>query len=335
MTKLKLIRYTLALILIGLMVAVSERLDQPEILFPEISALVLGLWVVNKEIWTVSRPMFVLLLTVSAVVGVLLVRYSPFPILVNVAISFTFTSFCLIVSRTTLVPITSAALLPLLLGTHSFVYPFSVFIMSTLVVIGQWLLIKKTPHQVVIYRKRKGHHEHRPMHWVKLLFFLLLIAALPLYLGKSYVVVPPLITMFVEFSTSSAGFRNRPTQIYFLIIISAFLGALFQYYLHIVLGISLLNTALLLFVCLFSLFEVAQKIFVPACAIALVPMIIPPNMLLTYPLQVTIGAGVFIFVSMFFFQKCYRWPRPHLLVCFVPEFVRLRLPRPKQIKSTE
>ncbi|HXO77721.1 MAG TPA: hypothetical protein VN824_20850, partial [Puia sp.] len=307
---------------------VSERLEQPEILFPEISALVLGLWVVDKQIWTVSKPMFVLLLTVSAFFGVLLVRYSPLPLLVNVAISFTFTSICLILSRTTLVPITSAALLPILLGTDSFIYPLSVFIMSALVALGQWLLVKKRPDQVVAYRKEKGHHEHRPKHWIKLLFYLLLIAALPLYMGKPYFIVPPLVTMFVEFSTSSAGFRNRPMQVYLLVIISAVLGALCQYYLHIRLGVSLLNTVLLLFVCLFALFEIVGKIFVPACAIALVPMIIPNNRVLSYPLEVAIGAGVFLFVSMVFFQKCYLWKRPQLLVCFVPEFVRSRIPRP-------
>ncbi|MEN0056490.1 MAG: hypothetical protein AAGC65_22620 [Mucilaginibacter sp.] len=328
MTKRKLIRYILSLIIIGLMVGVSEWLEQPEILFPEISALVLGLWVVDKQIWTISKPMFVLLLTVSAVFGVLLVRYSPFPALVNVAISFTFTSFCLIISRTTLVPITSAALLPLLLGTDSFIYPLSVFIMSVLVVLGQWLLVKKKPQQVIIYRKERGHHEHRPGHWIKLLFYLLIIGALPLYTGNPYFIVPPLITMFIEFSTSSAGFRNRPLQVYLLIIISAILGAMFQYYLHIKLGVSLLITVLLLFVCLFFVFEVVGKIFVPACAIALVPMIIPVSRVLSYPLQVAIGAGVFLFVSMFFFQKCYRWKRPHLLVCFVPAFVRSRIQRP-------
>ena len=314
--------------MIALMVGVSERLEQPEILFPEISALVLGLWVVDKQIWTVSKPMFVLLLTVSAFFGVLLVRYSPLPLLVNVAISFTFTSICLILSRTTLVPITSAALLPILLGTDSFIYPLSVFIMSALVALGQWLLVKKRPDQVVAYRKEKGHHEHRPKHWIKLLFYLLLIAALPLYMGKPYFIVPPLVTMFVEFSTSSAGFRNRPMQVYLLVIISAVLGALCQYYLHIRLGVSLLNTVLLLFVCLFALFEIVGKIFVPACAIALVPMIIPNNRVLSYPLEVAIGAGVFLFVSMVFFQKCYLWKRPQLLVCFVPEFVRSRIPRP-------
>jgi len=200
--------------------------------------------------------------------------------------------------------------------------------MSALVALGQWLLVKKRPDQVVAYRKEKGHHEHRPKHWIKLLFYLLLIAALPLYMGKPYFIVPPLVTMFVEFSTSSAGFRNRPMQVYLLVIISAVLGALCQYYLHIRLGVSLLNTVLLLFVCLFALFEIVGKIFVPACAIALVPMIIPNNRVLSYPPEVAIGAGVFLFVSMVFFQKCYLWKRPQLLVCFVPEFVRSRIPRP-------
>jgi hypothetical protein len=309
------------------MVGISEWLKQPETLFPEIAALVTGLWVVDKKIWTISRPMFVLLLTVSALFGVVLVLYSPFPPLVNIAVSFTFTSYCLILSRTTLVPITSAALLPVLMGTDSFIYPFSVFVLSIIVISGQWVLTKKIPGQVVIHQKEKGDPIHHPKQWLKILIYLLLIAALPLYAGKPYFIVPPLITMFIETSASTAGFRNRPLQVYLLIIVSALLGAMSQYYLHMIMGISLLNTVLLLFICLFLLFEAVGKIFVPACAIALIPMIIPENQVLSYPLQVSIGTGVFLFVSMVFFQKCYRWRRSHLLICFVPAFVRVKILR--------
>ncbi|MCV9930271.1 hypothetical protein OIU83_21615 [Flavobacterium sp. LS1R49] len=330
MNRLKLIRYLLALIIICLMAGVSEWLGEKEILFPEMAALVLGLWVVDKKIWTVGRPMLVVLMTVCAVFGILIVRYSPFPLLVNIGISFVFTSLCLSITRTTLIPITSAAMLPVLMGTHSFVYPVSVFIMSILVVFGQWLLVKNKLRQIITLNTKKGHYVHNPKHWIKLLFWLLAIAAIPVYFGKVYFIVPPLVVMFIEFSSSSAGFRNRPIQIYFIMIISAVLGALFQYYLHIVLGLPLVFTVLILFVCLFIFFEIAGKPFAPACAIALVPMIIPQQNLLSYPFQVAIGAGVFLFVAMIFFLKCYQWKRTHLLVCFVPQFIRYRIERPKR-----
>lgn len=329
MNKLKLIRYLLAIIIIGLMVGASEWLGQKEILFPEMAALVLGLWVIDKKIWTITRPMLVILMTVCAFCGILVVQYSPFPVLINIAISFTFTSLCLIVTRSTLIPITSAAMLPVFLGTDSLVYPASVFIMSFLVVSGQWLLEKKGLRHIVVDNKKK-YYKHSPKHWGRLLFWLILIAAIPAYVGKLYFIVPPLVVMFIEFSSSSSGFRNRPLQVYMIIVIAAILGTFAQYYLYTILGLPKVYTVLLLFLCLFILFEIVQKPFAPACAIALVPMIIPQENILLYPFQVAVGAGVFLFVSMFFFLKCYRWKREHLLVCFVPLFIRSRIARPKR-----
>lgn len=316
--------------MIALMVGVSQWIGEKEVLFPEMAALALGLWVIDKKIWTISRPMLVVLMTVCAFFGILLVTYSPFPLLVNIAISFAFTSLCLIVTRTTLIPITSAAMLPVLLGTDSLIYPISVFVMSILVVSGQWFLEKNKLRHVVALDKKKGHYKHSKKHWARLFFWLLLITAIPVFTGKVYFIVPPLVVMFIEFSSSSSGFRNRPLQVYFVVIIAAILGTLSQYYLHSILGISQVYTVLLLFICLFFLFEIVGKPFAPACAIALVPMIIPQQNVLYYPFQVAIGAAVFLFVSMFFFLKCYRWKREHLLVCFVPDFLRSRIERPKR-----
>lgn len=312
------------------MVGVSEWLGEKEILFPEMAALVLGLWVIDKKIWTISRPMLVILMTTCSIFGILLVCCSPFPLLVNIAISFVYTSLCLIVTRTSLTPITSATMLPVLLGTDSLIYPISVFVMSILVVSGQWLLEKNGLRHVVALDKKRGHYKHNTKHWIRLLFWLLLIAAIPVYTGKVYFIVPPLVVMFIEFSSSSSGFHNRPLQVYFVVIIAAILGTLSQYYLHTILGIPQIYTVLMLFICLFLLFEIVGKPFAPACAVALVPMIIPQQNILYYPGQVAIGAAVFLFVSMVFFLKCYRWKREHLLVCFVPDFFRRRIERPNR-----
>ncbi|MBF7091982.1 HPP family protein [Flavobacterium sp. ALJ2] len=315
--------------MIGLMISVSEWLDEKEVLFPEMAALVLGLWVIDKKTWTVSRPMLIILMTVCAVFGILLVRYSPFPLLVNIAISFAFTSLCLIITRTTLIPITSAAMLPVLMGTHSLVYPASVFVMSILVITGQWLLEKNRLRKTIPSNIKKSAIHH-PKHWIKLFIWLLLIAVIPVFTGQVYFIVPPLVVMFIEFSSSSAGFRNRPVQVFLIMVTAGVLGTIFQYYLHILLGLPLVYTVLLLFSCLFVFFEIIEKPFAPACAIALVPMIIPQKNVLAYPFQVAVGTAVFIFVAMCFFQKCYRWKRAHLLICFIPQPIRLKMKRPKR-----
>ena len=325
MNKLKLIRYLLGLIMIGLMVGVSEWLGEKEVIFPEVAALILGLWVIDKKVWTISRPMVVVLMTVSALFGLLLVRYSPFPMLANIAISFIFTSLCLFFSRTSLIPIISASMLPVLLSTHSWIYPLSVFSMSLILVCVQWVFEKKGLRQFVSTNSNKSPYRHSLGHWSKLLVGMLFIAVIPVYTGNMYFIVPPLVVTFVEFSSSSAGFRNRPVQIFFVLVVSAILGASFQCVLHEALGFSELSTVLLLFACLFLFIEVIGKPFAPACAIALVPMIIPEQNLLLYPLQVAGGAALFLSMAMVFFLKCYRWKRAQLVVCFVPKFMRNRL----------
>ncbi|MFA6832000.1 MAG: HPP family protein [Bacteroidaceae bacterium] len=325
MKKIKLIRYIFALITIGLMAGISEWLGEKEIIFPEIAALILGLWIIDKKVWTISRPMVVVLMTVSAIFGILLVCYSPFPILANIAISFIFTSLCLIITRTTLIPIISASMLPVLLGTDSWVYPLSIFSMNLILVCIQWFFEKKGLRKVINFNSSESPYQHNLWHWVKLLVGLMFIAVIPMYTGNMYMIVPPLVVTFVEFSSSSAGFRNRPVQIFFVLVVSAILGTFFQYTLHHVLGISEVYTILLLFVCQFLFLEAVGKPFAPACAIAIIPMIIPQQDILLYPLQVAGGATIFLFVSMVFFLKCYRWNRIQLFICFVPKVIRNRM----------
>ena len=311
--------------MIGFMVGVAEWLGEKEIIFPEIAALILGLWIIDKKVWTISRPMVVLLMTVNALFGIFLVRYSPFPMLANIAISFIFTSLCLFFSRTNLFPIISASMLPVVLGTHSWVYPLSVFSMSLILVCVQWFFEKKGLRKFVNLNSNKSPYRHSLWHWLKLLVGLLFIAVIPVYTGKMYFIVPPLVVTFVEFASSSAGFRNRPVQIFFVLVVSATLGSFFQFALHGVLGFSEVTTVLALFASLFLFIEVVGKPFAPACAIALIPMIIPQQNVLLYPLQVAGGAALFLFVAMVFFLKCYRWNRARLWVCFVPEFMRSRV----------
>ena len=327
MKKDKLIRYIFGLITIGLMVGVSEWLGEKEIIFPEIAALILGLWIIDKKVWIISKPMVVVLMTVSAILGILLVRYSPFPILANIAISFTFTSLCLIITRTTLIPIISASMLPVLLSTNSWVYPLSIFLMSIIVVSVQWFFEKKGLRKVINFNSNKSPYKHNIWHWIKLLIGLMFIAVIPVYTGEMFIIVPPLVVTFVEFSSSSAGFRNRPVQIFFVLVISAILGTFFQYTMHNLLGISELYTVLLLFVCQFLFLEAVGKPFAPSCAIAIIPMIIPQQDILLYPIHVAVGAAIFLLVSMVFFLKCYRWKRAQLLVCFVPNIIRNRISR--------
>lgn len=83
-------RYACSLVMILLMIGVAEILQEKEIIFPEMAALTIGMWIVDKRVWRIKTGQMLLLMTLGACTGVLLVLYSPFPLVVNIAIAFLF-----------------------------------------------------------------------------------------------------------------------------------------------------------------------------------------------------------------------------------------------------
>ena len=98
---------------------------------------------------------------------------------------------------------------------------------------------------------------------------------------------------------------------------------------------ALRHYACLLFLCLFTLFEWSGKFFAPVGAVALIPMIIPEQDLMWFPLQIAVGAAGFIGVAMILFLKCYKWPRAYLIVCMIPTFMRRTRKRKTRSKMVE
>jgi hypothetical protein len=73
-------RYACSLVMILLMIGVAEILQEKEIIFPEMAALTIGMWIVDKRVWRIKTGQMLLLMTLGACTGVLLVLYSPFPL---------------------------------------------------------------------------------------------------------------------------------------------------------------------------------------------------------------------------------------------------------------
>ena len=63
-------RYFYAMLMILLMIGVAEWLGEKEIIFPEMAALTIGMWIVDKRVWQVRRLLVVVLMTLGAAAGV-------------------------------------------------------------------------------------------------------------------------------------------------------------------------------------------------------------------------------------------------------------------------
>ena len=121
---------------------------------------------------------------------------------------------------------------------------------------------------------------------------------------------------------SKAGFRNRPVQVLLVLFTAAVVGVFFQVVGHGYLHLPEVVVVFPIFICMFFLFEFLEKFFAPAGAVALIPMIVPEEGLFWLPLQVLVGATLFIGLAMICFQRCLHWPRAQLIVCLVPPFIR-------------
>lgn len=291
-------RYAASLGLVAAMVAAAELLGEQEVVFPEIAALAAGMWVIDKQVWRAGRRQAVWLMTLAAAAGWLIARIPGLPPLGGIALGFLFAAGCQVLTRTSLAPMLSACILPVTLGADSPVYPVAVFLLTLTLSGGQlWMERRKlrTPLPPAFHLPRR---RDECLIWLRLFAVLMLVAALPLHAGFTYFVLPPLVVTFVEFSRPGAGLHKAYGTIWLLIVAGAALGAGFRWLLCVELGMPQAAAALAACACLFALFERCGRIFAPAGAVTLIPLLIPAGDLSVYPLQVAAGAAVLIAAGM-------------------------------------
>ena len=126
--------------MVCLMVGVSQWLNEPEIIFPEITALTIGSWLAPKQVWKTSPIKLILLILIYAILGVLMVRYIDLFLELKIIVAFTICSVGLLISKTTFAPLISACILPILMGTESWIYPIAATFMTIIIVIVQKFL---------------------------------------------------------------------------------------------------------------------------------------------------------------------------------------------------
>ncbi len=134
------VRSIVCIALAAAMVGVSELLGEKEIIFPEITALTVGAIAAPKHSWKVSRARMIILIAVCSVIGILIVRFSPFPKAVGLTAAFALCQVIYLMSGTSFAPLISAAALPVLMDTETIIYPISAVTMTALTCLAQYIL---------------------------------------------------------------------------------------------------------------------------------------------------------------------------------------------------
>ncbi len=295
-------RYIFGALLAFVMVFIAELSGEKEIIFPEICALTIGAWISEKQPWMTNKRRIFFLMTISSLFGVLIVRYVPLPLIFQVCLCFGFTGFILTLLKTNFIPIISACILPVYLGTKSWVYPLSVAVMALIIIVAQWYMEKFHMRPVNKFIPVKFSLKKQIIKWSKLLLVFGFIALMPFKVHQIYFLAPPLIVMFTELSNPKSKVRKKIWHIITLMFFSALIGCILRLLLNIYLGLPLFICTLSSCVILFIATSKVKISFPPAGAILLIPMILDKNLLLMFPFEVLAGAITLGFTALIMFK---------------------------------
>ena len=296
------IPYISTLLLVGLMVGIAELLNEKEIIFPEITALAVGYMVAQKRSWKVNGKRMLLLITICATVGVLIVRYSGLALFPQMIIAFSFAQILFMFSGTTFAPFVSAIVLPVMMQTKSFIYPISAVILTILVIGFHQLFLKMKIREDEEYIPVMLNSKDDIIDTALRIVCVAIVGFVAIYFNYTFIIAPPLLVAFTEFSRPRNKVRNKPIKTVLVITGCALVGSLSRYLLTIKLELPLTVSALIATLIMLLILTYTKMYMPPVGAITILSMIIPEISVITYPLQIFVGSVVIILLSRVFFM---------------------------------
>jgi hypothetical protein len=293
----------LTVLVIVLMVAAAERLGEREIIFPEIAAIATGYLLSPRRTWMTNSRRILILIGVCACMGVAIVRFLPLPLYVQVCIAFAAAQVIYVYSGTSFAPLVSAIVLPVILQTRSLVYPLSAIILTFLIVFLRHLL------QGFGFREREKFKPiPRPgvQTWIDVILRIVCVSALAfaaLYVRWTFVIAPPLLVAFTEFTNRGGRARKKPVSVILLITMCALAGASSRMLLCVRLGMPLTLAAFTASVLMLIIIYIFGLYLPPAGAATILAMLIPEEALLLYPVQILVGVSALMGMALLFFRS--------------------------------
>ena len=282
----------LTVCIIALMIAASEVFGEREIIFPEIAAIAVGMLLAPHRPWQTSRMRVLVLITLSAVVGLAVSVLLPLPLWEKMCVAFLLAQVLLVFGGTSFAPLVSAAVLPVMLGTESMVYLIAAVSLTALI-----LLVNFTLERLGL----RAPEPYRPVHppegraWARVMLrcaFGCVCIAIAVTLRARYMVAPPMLVAFTEFMNAESPAKRKPVKAVALIALCAAAGAVSRLALTVGLGLPLTVSAVAAAVILLWLLREFGILLPPAAALTVLAMLIPQSDLVIYPVEILAGIAV-------------------------------------------
>lgn len=284
-------------VIIALMTGVSEYLGDREIIFPEIAALAVGFLCAPKRTWQVdSRRMF-LLITGCAVCGLVISTSMPGPAVIKIITAFALAQIVFMFSGTSLAPLISAVVLPVLIGTDSWSYVISAAGMTLLIIIFHKLLVKSGIRSEEPFVKKESPDTGSAKRFAFRTVFFALMLVPAYHFGWIFAVAPPLLVAFTEW-TEARGHVSGGERKVLIIAACALIGAGCRLLMTVTLGMPLAASAAAAALIAVTLMIMTGMFVPPAGALTMLAMLIPESSLILYPAEAAAGAVILYLAAL-------------------------------------
>lgn len=306
---MKKIRYTLTLALISLMFFAAAMLKNNAVIFPELFALLIGLVCTDRLPWKTDNLHTVILVTISALAGYAISAYVPFPIYFKLLLGLAVPGIIIILSDCTLMPCAAVSLIPICTGITSPTYPIAAFAWTAAVLVIREYLIYKNNKEAAYKFHYTPDFGYDLKLWLKIMIFFAIVSAIatvvfsvfgkyiPL-IGKDemlYLVSPPLAVLLVE-----GSYRNlygRRMKIWFVITVSAVIGAMFKFIGTDLFGLPMFISGTIAAAAVLLEMRLMNIMFPPIAAAALMPFITGGDIFFYPPIVSLMSGIILIFTS--------------------------------------
>ncbi len=290
------IRHAIAFLFLLMMVAAAEFSGAREIIFPEMVALITGYWLSEKPPWRSGPVKLVILMTLCALAGVILAR-TEILLWGKIAIGYVLVAVILMLYRTTLYPLISACILPVMIDTENFFYVGVVFTLSVILVAIRAFFIRCD-----ILQEEETQWDYPEtgkkdvIVWAVTIGVFLVYSAYPLTFGNPYFVAPPLVVAYTAMMQPNCPLFKTPIKACFMMILCAATGFAARFFLVEQLGLSLVvaaGAALLLY---FAYMAFLDLRYPPTGAALFLPFLLPTEGLSAYPVLMAVSTVSLTFI---------------------------------------
>jgi hypothetical protein len=282
--------FAMAVAVVLAMVGAAGLFGVEDIIFPETAALTIGFWIAPVCPWRVGAKQGVAMMVIAGVLGYGISAWLPAPLMVKIAVGYACGAALIVVSRSSLYPVFSAVMLPVILGVDTPVYCLSVAVLASVVILPAGAVhgagaASPDPDDALPVSAQM-------VRFALLLVFVLALAAFGQHLNRMMFIAPPLIV-------GAAGVVDNPKPIPLMTLVkililcaaAAVLGAGCRLVLTETMGIAACLSAAAAFAVLLLLSWRWGLWFPPAGAVTLLAYLMPAARLSAYALWILLGGA--------------------------------------------